>query len=144
MFENITIIGCGLIGSSILRAITKNKITENLTIYDKSKEVMSYLKKQNLGVNMDARASVDLIQMPDMCLGGKIAAAVGDIICITADDIHQPISRITKGLQIPRFVHVAIIVGPIKRNGATNSLQRHRHVSRHRGRLTQADILGIQ
>ena len=52
MFENITIIGCGLIGSSILRAITKNKITENLTIYDKSKEVMSYLKKQNLGVNI--------------------------------------------------------------------------------------------
>jgi cyclohexadieny/prephenate dehydrogenase len=50
MFENITIIGCGLIGSSILRAIIKKKISKNIICYDKSKEVLSFLKKENLGI----------------------------------------------------------------------------------------------
>ena len=50
MFENITIIGCGLIGSSILRAIIKKKISQNIICYDKSKEVLSFLKKENLGI----------------------------------------------------------------------------------------------
>ena len=48
MFKNISIIGCGLIGSSILRAINKNKISENISVYDKSEKVLSYLKKEKL------------------------------------------------------------------------------------------------
>jgi len=48
MFNNITIIGCGLIGSSILRAINKKKISKKVNVYDKSKEVLSFLKKENL------------------------------------------------------------------------------------------------
>ena len=42
MFENITIIGVGLIGSSILRAVIKNKISKKINIFDKSKEVHSF------------------------------------------------------------------------------------------------------
>ena len=52
MFENIAIIGCGLIGSSILRAINKNNISKNITVYDKSKEVLLYLKKENLNAKL--------------------------------------------------------------------------------------------
>jgi len=52
MFENISIIGGGLIGSSILRAINKNKIAKNVSIFDKSKEVLSFLKQENLNVNI--------------------------------------------------------------------------------------------
>ena len=52
MFENITIIGCGLIGSSILRAINKNKISKKVNVYDKSKEVLSFLSKENLNANL--------------------------------------------------------------------------------------------
>lgn len=60
MFKNITIIGCGLIGSSILRAINKNKISNNVTVFDKSKEVLLYIKQENLNVNIsnDIRSSV--------------------------------------------------------------------------------------
>ena len=60
MFKNITIIGCGLIGSSLLRALDKKKVSKNITIYDKSKEVLSYLRQENLSVDIssDVRASV--------------------------------------------------------------------------------------
>ena len=45
MFNKITVIGCGLIGSSILRALEKKDITKEINAYDKSKEVSSYLAK---------------------------------------------------------------------------------------------------
>ena len=54
MFENITIIGCGLIGSSLLRALNKKKISKKITIYDKSKEVLSYLRQENLSVDISS------------------------------------------------------------------------------------------
>ncbi len=57
MFENITIIGCGLIGSSILRAINKNRISKKLIVYDKSKEVLSFLHKEKLKVNISNEIS---------------------------------------------------------------------------------------
>jgi prephenate dehydrogenase len=57
MFENITIIGCGLIGSSILRAINKNRISKKINVYDKSKKVLSFLKKENLKVNISSEIS---------------------------------------------------------------------------------------
>ena len=45
MFDKITVIGCGLIGSSILRALEKKDITKEINAYDKSREVSSYLTK---------------------------------------------------------------------------------------------------
>ena len=45
MFDKITVIGCGLIGSSILRVIEKKNIAKEINAYDKSKEVSSYLAK---------------------------------------------------------------------------------------------------
>ena len=45
MFNKITVIGCGLIGSSILRVIEKKNIAKEINAYDKSKEVSSYLDK---------------------------------------------------------------------------------------------------
>ena len=54
MFKNITIIGCGLIGSSLLRALNKKKISKKITIYDKSKEVLSYLRQENLSVDISS------------------------------------------------------------------------------------------
>ena len=46
MFEKIAIIGCGLIGSSILRNIN-NKISKSVTVFDKSKDVIEIIKKEN-------------------------------------------------------------------------------------------------
>ena len=45
MFNKITVIGYGLIGSSILRVIEKKNIAKEINAYDKSKEVSSYLSK---------------------------------------------------------------------------------------------------
>ena len=38
MFKNILIIGCGLIGSSLLRGIVKKKLTKHIYIFEKSKK----------------------------------------------------------------------------------------------------------
>ena len=45
MFSKISIIGCGLIGSSILRATKEKKLATKISIYDKSNKVIEYLKK---------------------------------------------------------------------------------------------------
>ena len=45
MFNKISIIGCGLIGSSILRAVEEKKLASKISAYDKSKSVTDYLKK---------------------------------------------------------------------------------------------------
>jgi|TARA_B100001146_G_C16180565_1_gene434400 prephenate dehydrogenase/cyclohexadieny/prephenate dehydrogenase len=51
MFDQITIIGCGLIGSSLLRAINKKKLSKQVNAFDKSKEVSLFIKN-NLSVNV--------------------------------------------------------------------------------------------
>ena len=45
MFGKISIIGCGLIGSSILRVAEKKKLAKKISVHDKSNKVMEYLKK---------------------------------------------------------------------------------------------------
>ena len=45
MFNKISIIGCGLIGSSILRAVEEKKLAPKISAYDKSSKVSDYLKK---------------------------------------------------------------------------------------------------
>ena len=51
MFDSISIIGCGLIGSSILMAINKKNLAKEIKIFDHSKEVTAYLKKENISSN---------------------------------------------------------------------------------------------
>jgi cyclohexadieny/prephenate dehydrogenase len=46
--KNILIIGCGLIGSSLLRAIVKKKISEKIFIYEKSKINIGKIKRLKL------------------------------------------------------------------------------------------------
>jgi len=36
--KNILIIGCGLIGSSVLRAVHAKKVSKNIYVYEKSKK----------------------------------------------------------------------------------------------------------
>jgi len=44
MFDKITIIGCGLIGSSLLRIIDKKKLSKQINVFDKSKECSEFIK----------------------------------------------------------------------------------------------------
>ena len=43
--KNILIIGCGLLGSSLLRRINKKKIAKKIFIYEKSKSNITKIKK---------------------------------------------------------------------------------------------------
>ena len=52
MFDTISIIGCGLIGSSILRAIKNKNLAKEIKIFDNSKEVTTYLKKEGICTNV--------------------------------------------------------------------------------------------
>ena len=66
MFDTISIIGCGLIGSSILRSIKNKNLAKEIKIFDNSKEVTTYLKKEGIcsNVSSDIRhcvANSDLI-----------------------------------------------------------------------------------
>ena len=46
MFDQVSIIGCGLIGSSVLRRINKNKSVKKLVCYDNNKSVCEIIKKK--------------------------------------------------------------------------------------------------
>ena len=60
MFDKIAIIGCGLIGSSILRNINNNEISKSITVFDKSKNVIETIKKENLcdNISKDIQSAV--------------------------------------------------------------------------------------
>ena len=45
MFDQITIIGCGLIGSSILRAVHSKKLSKKILVLDKSNKNISKIKR---------------------------------------------------------------------------------------------------
>ena len=47
MFKNILIVGCGLIGSSILRASINSKTSKNFFVFEKSKKNIREIKKIN-------------------------------------------------------------------------------------------------
>ena len=50
--KNILIIGCGLIGSSVLRAVYSKKISKNIYIYEKSKKNILIIKKLRTRCNI--------------------------------------------------------------------------------------------
>ena len=64
MFDKISIIGCGLIGSSILRAVEEKKLATKVSAYDKSSKVIDYLKK-NFSVEICANIS-DVVKDSDL------------------------------------------------------------------------------
>ena len=47
--KNILIIGCGLIGSSLLRAAHAKKVSKNIYVYEQSKKNISIIKKLKIG-----------------------------------------------------------------------------------------------
>ena len=61
MFKKILIIGCGLIGSSILRSSLNKKITKKIFVYEKSRENILKIKKINSKIiilkTLDSRIS---------------------------------------------------------------------------------------
>ena len=46
--KNVLIVGCGLLGSSLVRRISKKKIAKKIFIYEKSKKNILKIKKLRL------------------------------------------------------------------------------------------------
>ena len=88
MFKNITIIGCGLIGSSILRAINKKKIAENINIYDKSEKVLSFLKQENLKINICKNIS-DVSKDADLTIISTPLSSYKDVLLSIKDNLKE-------------------------------------------------------
>ena len=66
MFKKILIIGCGLIGSSILRGSIIKKISTNYFVYEKSKKNIRKIKKIDNKIRIlkrldDKLSDVDLV-----------------------------------------------------------------------------------
>ena len=50
--KNILIIGCGLLGSSLVRRILKKKITKKIFVYEKSKKNILKIKRINSKISI--------------------------------------------------------------------------------------------
>ena len=48
MFDQVSVIGCGLIGSSVLRKLKKNGSVKKLITYDNDKSVVEIIKKEDI------------------------------------------------------------------------------------------------
>ena len=66
MFNKICVLGCGLIGSSLLRAIYKKTLAKEISAFDKSKDVSLYLAK-NFSFNV-AKTINDAVKDSDLVI----------------------------------------------------------------------------
>ena len=67
MFDRVAIIGCGLIGSSVLRRLKKNGSIKKLVAYDNDKSVTNIIKKENLSDEI-ALSSSEAVKNSDLVL----------------------------------------------------------------------------
>ena len=88
MFESISIIGCGLIGSSILRAVSKKKISKTIKVYDKSKEVLSFLKQENL-TNQIFNNIQEAVKDADLIIIAAPLSSYKEILLSIKDDVKK-------------------------------------------------------
>ena len=63
MFNNILIIGCGLIGSSVLKSSIKNKISKNIYVFEKSKKNKNIVRKINKKIKFISNLNKELEKM---------------------------------------------------------------------------------
>ncbi len=118
MFEKISIIGCGLIGSSILRNINENQISKTVTVYDKAKNVIDVIKKENLCDNISkdihsALKDADLVILcvplssyKEILLAGKDHFKKGLIITDTGS-VKKEVNRIFENFNLTNVSWIA-------------------------------------
>ena len=118
MFEKITIIGCGLIGSSILRNINNNEISKSIAVFDKSKNVVETIKKENLCSNIakDIQSAVkdsDLIILAiplssykEVLLSSKDAFKK-DVLITDTGSVKKEVNKVFENLNLTNISWIA-------------------------------------
>ena len=87
MFNKISIIGCGLIGSSILRAIEEKKLASKISTYDKSFKVNEYLKK-NFSVEICTNIS-DVVKDSDLVIIASPLSSYKEILLSIQSNLKE-------------------------------------------------------
>ncbi len=118
MFKNICIIGCGLIGSSILRSAKKKKLSKKITVFDKSISVRRYLKRNKLCNNISANLKKSVIGADLVIIASPLSSydgilrtikdnlKVGTILTDTGS-VKRKINDVTKKLKIKNVSWIA-------------------------------------
>ena len=88
MFDTISIIGCGLIGSSILRAIKSKKLAKEIKVFDHSKEVTAYLKKEDICTNVSNNIQQCVVNS-DLIIIATPLSSYKEIILSIKDDLKK-------------------------------------------------------
>ena len=101
MFKKILIIGCGLIGSSILRAVHSKKLSKKIFVLEKSKKNISKIKK--------IKSNCKFIKS----INSEISDVDLVIICTPMSQYKKIIQRLNKSLKVNCFI---TDVGSTKQN----------------------------
>jgi|TARA_B100001093_G_scaffold462496_1_gene477754 cyclohexadieny/prephenate dehydrogenase len=88
MFKTVSIIGCGLIGSSILRVIQNKNLAQEIKIFDLSKEVTTYLKKENICSNISTDIR-NCVKNSDLIIIATPLSSYKEIILSIKDDLKK-------------------------------------------------------
>ena len=88
MFNTVSIIGCGLIGSSILRAIQKRNLAREVRVFDSSRETISYLKKENICSNISSNIR-QCVKNSDLVIIATPLSSYKEIILSIKDDLKK-------------------------------------------------------
>ena len=87
MFDQITIIGCGLIGSSIFKGLKKKSSIKKIITFDNNKSVMEVVKKYNLSDEIFS-SPAEAVKNSDLVL-----------ICTPSSSFNSVIAEIKKSLK---------------------------------------------
>ena len=87
MFNKISIIGCGLIGSSILRAVEEKKLSPKISAYDKSSKVTDYLKK-NFSAEISSNIS-DVVKDSDLVVIASPLSSYKEILLSIQSNLKE-------------------------------------------------------
>jgi len=88
MFNKLLIIGCGLIGSSILRAVYAKKLSKTTLVFEKSKKNISKIKK--------IKSNIKFVKI----LNNQISDVDLVIICTPMSEYKKLIPKLNKNLKI--------------------------------------------
>jgi prephenate dehydrogenase/cyclohexadieny/prephenate dehydrogenase len=87
MFNKISIIGCGLIGSSILRAVEQKKLSTKISVFDKSSKVNDYLKK-NFSIEICNNIS-DVVKDADLVIIASPLSSYKEILLSIQSNLKE-------------------------------------------------------
>ncbi len=106
MFEQVTIIGCGLIGSSILRRLKKNGEIKKLITYDNNKSVSEIIEKEGLSDQV-VHSPIDAVKNSDLVLISTPLSSFESIVNLIKDNL-KPGSILTDTCSVKKGVNEII------------------------------------